>query len=35
MLSDDEWLGTFGNFALENVVGILAVFLGFAIGRVV
>jgi CrcB protein len=35
MLSDDEWLRAFGNFALENVVGILAVFLGFAIGRVV
>ena len=33
MLSDDEWQRAFGNFALENVVGILAVFLGFAIGR--
>lgn len=35
MLTDAEWFRAFGNVALENVVGILAVFLGFAIGRFV
>jgi CrcB protein len=35
MLADDEWLRAFGNLALENIVGIIAVFLGFAIGRFV
>jgi CrcB protein len=35
MLADDEWLRAIGNVALENVVGVAAVFLGFAIGRFV
>lgn len=35
MLADDDWLRAFGNLALENVVGIVAVFLGFAVGRFV
>lgn len=35
MLSDAEWFRALGNIALENVVGIAAVFLGFAIGRYV
>jgi len=35
LLSDAEWLRAFANIALENVVGITAVFLGFAIGRLV
>ena len=35
MLAVGEWLRAFGNLALENVVGIAAVFLGFAVGRCV
>jgi CrcB protein len=35
LLSDAEWLRAIGNVALENIVGIVAVFLGFAIGRLV
>lgn len=35
MLSDAEWFRALGNIAIENVVGIAAVFLGFAIGRFV
>lgn len=35
LLSDAEWVRAFANIALENVVGIVAVFLGFAIGRLV
>jgi CrcB protein len=33
LLSDAEWFQAFGNIALENVIGIAAMFLGFAIGR--
>jgi CrcB protein len=35
LLSDAEWLRAFANIALENIVGMAAVFLGFAIGRLV
>ena len=35
MLSEAEWLRAIGNVALENVIGIAALFLGFAIGRFV
>jgi CrcB protein len=35
MLSDAEWLRAFANIALENVAGIAAVFVGFALGRFV
>lgn len=35
MLSDAEWLRAIGNVALENIVGIAAVFAGFAVGRFV
>lgn len=35
MLKDTEWQRALANIALENVVGIAAVFVGFAIGRFV
>ncbi len=35
MLKDADWLRAFANIALENVVGIAAVFLGFVSGRLV
>jgi|SRR6516225_4004951 CrcB protein len=35
MLADAEWLRALGNLALQNVVGIAAVVLGFALGRFV
>jgi CrcB protein len=33
MLSDSEWFRALGNIALQNMLGIAAVILGFAIGR--
>jgi CrcB protein len=35
LLSGAEWYQALANIAVENVVGIVAVFLGFAIGRFV
>src|SRR5262249_21774892 len=35
MLSDAEWLRALANIAVENLIGIAAVILGFAIGRFV
>lgn len=33
MMSDAEWFRALGNVALQNIIGVAAVFLGFAIGR--
>jgi CrcB protein len=35
MLADSEWLRAAGNLALQNVLGLAAVLLGFAVGRYV
>ena len=35
MLSDAEWMRALANIAVENLIGIAAVILGFAIGRFV
>jgi CrcB protein len=34
LLSGAEWLRALGNVALQNVVGVVAVMLGFALGRI-
>ena len=33
LLRDSQWALAFGNIALQNVVGIAALFIGLAIGR--
>ncbi|MBI3866529.1 MAG: fluoride efflux transporter CrcB [Planctomycetia bacterium] len=35
MLADSEWIRAMGNIVLQNVVGIAAVLVGFAVGRFV
>ncbi len=35
MLADAEWIRALGNLALQNILGLAAVLLGFAIGRFV
>jgi CrcB protein len=34
-LRDAEWLRAFGNVALQNVIGVVAVFGGYAVGRMI
>ena len=35
LLADRQWLFAFGNLALQNVLGLVAVFAGFIIGRLI
>ncbi len=35
LMRDAEWFRAFGNFALQNIVGVLALFAGIAIARYV
>jgi len=35
LMRDAEWFRAFGNLALQNIIGVLALFAGFAIARYV